>query len=202
MKPMRLFFCAVAFLYVGAVSTRAEMFIHGSYVQFNGNWYGLDEWGPNDVQDFHGADLGTYLVGESLQMTDAEMHFVFIQFILYTDFQYQDGVSPDTEIFSLSNGEIPFVSYANGSSSGVNDMMMNNPHQILTLDTSTPGEFQVMIRPHMTYIDLVSGETIEVYGESGWNTATYTVLVPEPATIALLGLGCALLTVFRRRNSR
>jgi hypothetical protein len=39
-----------------------------------------------------------------------------------------------------------------------------------------------------------------VFGASGWNVADLTILVPEPTTAALAGLGAAAMLIFRRRK--
>ena len=48
--------------------------IFGAYVQLGTNWYGGLQWGSNSVASLNSAFIGSFHVGDSLIVADAELH--------------------------------------------------------------------------------------------------------------------------------
>lgn len=60
-------------LSLAALPAMAGTGVFGAYMQIGSTWYGALEWG-NNLTDLNGAALGTFYPGDTLNISDAELH--------------------------------------------------------------------------------------------------------------------------------
>jgi len=198
-------------------ASQAATGVFGSYVGINpdgaGNsWYGTQEWGANNIQDFQGANLGTFNwstsdtlqisafqvqtfknVGEGDDVTGIELQYRV----------YKTGNTPGS--FNVVGGgflaDSPFASAAGNTASGFGDQNWGvNP-------TATLGNL-------MAGIDSAAENgnyTVEIFYRAFTNrgdrysnngganyTANFTA-IPEPGSMLLASVGLLGLIARRKR---
>lgn len=188
-------------LAVGTAQAATDIF--GSYVQIGSTVYGGAEWGATDVTNLDGANLGTFNVGDTLNIADAEVQTFKNGASDVTGAEYQWRVWSGTPGGAFSvvalgfTSDAPFTSLAGNTASGGGDQNWgtpaSTPNILASLDAGSYS-LEVFFRAFTNEGDRFSN--------NGGNNfvATFTV-VPEPGTLALLGVGMATLGIVRRRRA-
>jgi hypothetical protein len=181
--------------------------IFGSFVQVNGDWYQTANPGATQIDAFDGADLGTFNLGDTLEITGANV----LTFkngpsdVTGAEIQWRVYLVGDTPgAFTVAGinfgADAPFNdpagnSYVNGGDQNWGNLPAGGGVQdIMPL---AAGDYEVEIFYRAT--TNVDGD---LFSNNGGNNfvATFTV-VPEPGTLALLGVGMATLGIVRRRRA-
>ncbi|HMO05588.1 MAG TPA: PEP-CTERM sorting domain-containing protein [Kiritimatiellia bacterium] len=188
-------------LAVGTAQAATDIF--GSYVQIGSTVYGGAEWGATDVTDLNGANLGSFNIGDTLTIADAEVQTFKNGGSDVTGAEYQWRVWSGTPGGSFNvvalgfTADAPFTSLAGNTASGGGDQNWgtpaSTPNILASLDAGSYS-LEVFFRAFTNEGDRFSN--------NGGNNfvATFTV-VPEPGTLALLGVGMATLGIVRRRRA-
>jgi hypothetical protein len=193
-------------------SSQAVTGVFGSYIGINadgaGNsWYGTQEWGTNNIQDFQGANLGTFdYTTDTLQISAFQLQTFKSGSGDVTGAQlqyrvYEIGDTPGS--FNVVGGgflaNATFSSAAGNSASGTGDQNWGlNPGSYANLlsGISTNGNYAVEV-----FYRATTNEGDRFSNNGGANYIANFTVVPEPTTGALFGIGALTLGVlFRRRR--
>ena len=162
-------------------------------------WYDLN--GSDQGANFHGADLGAYALAGSLFLNsqlnawaDGDDYYGATSFSLYYRV-YAEGDTPPGWSHSDS---------ASISGTGGNNWQAYTPG-VNILDGLTAGNYLVDVFAYkIHYWDTAGGGSWEErIWRDGVDNQAYTAefqVIPEPATLSLLGLGLVALAKFRRRR--
>jgi hypothetical protein len=193
--------CLVLFGLVAGVS--ADVGWNNSYVYV---WPGADPdiWfdlnGSDQGQNFHGADLGVFAELGSLYLNsqlnawaNGDDYYIDTSFALYYRV-YETGDTPpgwsSSQSVSISNtGGDNWQAYTPG---------------VNLIDGLTAGFYSVDVFAYkIHYFDSGNQSWEERIWRDGVDNQAYTAefqVIPEPATLGLLGLGLAAIAGFRRRR--
>lgn len=162
-------------------------------------WFDLN--GSDQGQNFHGADLGLFFQGGSLYLNsqlnawaDGGDYYISTSFALYYRV-YETGDTPP-----LWDSNSPSVSISN---TGGNNWQAYTPGVNL-LDGLAAGSYSVDVFAYkIHYFDSGNQSWEERIWRDGVDGQAFTAefqVIPEPATLGLLGLGVAALAGVRRRR--
>ncbi len=188
-------------LAVGTAQAATDIF--GSYVQIGSTVYGGAEWGATDVTNLDGADLGTFNIGDTLNIADGEVQTFKNGASDVTGAEYQwrvwSGAPGGTfNVVALGfSSDAPFTSLAGNTASGGGDQNWGAPASTPNILASlSAGSYSLEV-----FFRAFTNEGDRFSNNGGANfVATFTV-VPEPGTLALLGVGMATLGIVRRRRA-
>jgi hypothetical protein len=162
-------------------------------------WYDLN--GSDQGQNFHGADLGTFQLTSELYLnsqlnawSDGADYYTDTSFALYYRVFATGDTPPD---------------YSNSRSTSITDMGSNNWQAytpgVNILQGLGAGEYSVhLFAWKIHYFDSGAQSWQERIFQGGENDQPFVAefqVVPEPGTLALLGLGLAAMAGFRRRRA-
>jgi hypothetical protein len=195
----------VAAFGLAAAGAHADSGIFGSFVQVNGDWYQTANPGATQITDFEGANLGSFDLSDTLEITGAN--------VLTFKNGGSDVTGAEIQWRVYLVGDIPGAFTTAGIGFGA-DAPFNDPATnpyvnagdqnwgdlpgsggVQNIMPLAVGNYEVEVFYRATSTD---GDHFSNNGGNNF-TASFTV-VPEPSTILLGAMGLLGLAITRRRK--
>jgi hypothetical protein len=195
----------VAAFGLAAAGAHADSGIFGSFVQVNGDWYQTANPGATQITDFEGANLGSFDLSDTLEITGANV----LTFknggsdVTGAEIQWRVYLVGDVPGAFTAAGigfgaDAPFNDPAgNGYVNGGDQVWGDLPGSggVQNIMPLAVGNYEVEVFYRATSTD---GDHFSNAGGNNF-TASFTV-VPEPSTILLGAMGLLGLAITRRRK--